>query len=326
LQADRRKDWRGALTRVGLALAVVLAFVHPAAAQDRLKLAVGQRGFWDTSAAEMGQRAGIFRKHGLVLEILYTEGSGETLQAVLSRAVDAGVGLGVMGTLGAFSKGAPIRVIGGQATGMGDHFWYVRADSPIRTLADTAGRTIAYSTNGSSTNGVVLAFVDQHRLTARPTATGGPAATLTLVMSGQVDVGWAAPPFGLDQLDRRQIRIIATGNDAAAFRGQTVRVLGSHAQVLGARREALERFVQAYRETISWMFASDEVIPLYAEFAGISEAMAERTRGFFSREGLDPNRVTGLDLVMDDAVRLNYVDAPLSPAQLRQLIQLPARP
>ena len=89
----------------------------PAFAQDTLKLAVGQRGNWDTSVAEVGQRAGIFKKHNLVLEILYTQGGGETQQAVISGSVDIGVAAGVMGVLSAFSKGAPVRVIGAETTG-----------------------------------------------------------------------------------------------------------------------------------------------------------------------------------------------------------------
>ncbi len=33
-------------------------------AQDTLRLTVGQRGLWDTSISDVGQRAGIFKKHG----------------------------------------------------------------------------------------------------------------------------------------------------------------------------------------------------------------------------------------------------------------------
>ena len=57
-------------------------------AQDTLKLASGQRGNWDTSVSEVGQRAGIFKKHGLMLDILWTQGAGESQQAVLSGSVD----------------------------------------------------------------------------------------------------------------------------------------------------------------------------------------------------------------------------------------------
>src|SRR5688572_15997886 len=134
-------------------------------AQDTLRLAVGQRGLWDTAISEIGQRAGVFKKHGLTLELLYTQGAGETQQAVISGSVEIGVGVGIMGVLSAYSKGAPVRVIGAEITGAGDLFWYVKADSPINTIKDFNGKTIAYSTNGSSTHGVATAFIRQYGLT-----------------------------------------------------------------------------------------------------------------------------------------------------------------
>src|SRR5689334_23711133 len=138
-----------------------------AQAEDTLKLAVGQRGNWDTSVAEVGQRAGIFKKYGLDLEILYTQGAGETQQALLSGSVDIGVAAGVMGVLSAYSKGAPVRIIAAETTGARDLYWYVRADSPIKSLKDTDGKTLAYSTTGSSTHGIVTAFMKQYDLKAK---------------------------------------------------------------------------------------------------------------------------------------------------------------
>src|SRR5512143_3146112 len=101
------------------ALAAVLLFgaAAGASAEDKVKLAVGQRGNWDTSISEVGQRAGIFKKHGLELELVYTQGAGETQQAVISGSVDIGVAAGVMGVLSAYSKCAPVRVIGAERTG-----------------------------------------------------------------------------------------------------------------------------------------------------------------------------------------------------------------
>src|SRR5258706_5140196 len=257
---------------IGLWLAAVglLASVHQASAEDVLKLAVGQRGNWDTCVGEVGQRAGIFKKHGLTLEIVYTQGAGETQQAVISGSVDIGVAAGVMGVLGAYSKGAPVRVIGAEITGANDLFWYVKSDSPIQTLKDTDGKTIAYSTNGSSTHGIVTAFIKQYNLKAKPTATGGPAPTLTQVMSNQIDVGWSAPPFGLQQLDEGKIRVIASGNDATVFKGQTVRLQVTNVQTLKERKGAIERFMKAYRETSDWMYSSDPAaLKAYADFVAV---------------------------------------------------------
>jgi NitT/TauT family transport system substrate-binding protein len=313
--------------RLAWALGAALALTTSTAfAQDTIKLAVGQRGNWDTSISELGTRGGIFKKHGLTLELLYTQGSAETTQAVISGSVDIGVGSGIMGVLGAFAKNAPVRVLGAETTGAADLYWYVRADSPIKTLKDTDGKTIAFSGKGSSTDGIVTAFMKQYDLKARPTATGGPPGTLTQVMSGQIDVGWSAPPFGLEQLDKGEIRIIASGNDAAVFKGQTIRLLAVNAQTLQSRKAVLDRYMQAYRETIDWMYSDPAAIQQYAEWLKIPEAIARRTRdGFFPKDALNPDRIVGLDTIVKDAVELKYTAAPLTREQLAELIQIPPR-
>ena len=312
---------------VALAAVAFAAALPVAHADDTLKIAAGQRGNWDTTIAEVGQQAGIFKKHGLMLEILWTQGGGETQQAVISNSVDIGVAPGIMGVLSAFSKGAPVRIIGAETTGASDLYWYVPATSPIKSLKDTEGKTIAYSTNGSSTHGVVTAFMKQYDLKAKPTATGGPAPTLTQVMSGQIDVGWSAPPFGMQQLDEGKIRIIATGNDAAIFKGQTVRLLITSTQVLQSRKAVVDRFMKAYRETIDWLYSNDPVaLKTYADFVGIPVAMAKRTRDdFFPKASVDPDKIVGLDVIVQDAVALKYTAAPLTKEQLAELIQIPPR-
>ena len=74
-----------------LALALAAGFARPAGAADTLKLAIGQRGIWHGATADLGQRAGIFRKYDLALEILYTARAGETMQAVIAGSADVGV-------------------------------------------------------------------------------------------------------------------------------------------------------------------------------------------------------------------------------------------
>jgi NitT/TauT family transport system substrate-binding protein len=277
-------------------LLAVLALASPAVADDVLRIAVGQRGLWDTSVVELGQRGGIFKKHGIVLDILYTQGGGETQQAVISGSVELGSSAGVLGVFGAFAKGAPLRIIGAEMTGGGDLYWYVQTTSPIRSLADIDGKTIAYSTNGASIHAIVNAFLRQYDVKAKPIATGSPAATLTQVMSGQVDVGWAGPPFGLDLIDQNK------------------------------RRPAIERFMAAYRETVDWMYSDPAVFKHYSDFIGVSEATGRRGRdGFYPKAVLDPDAIVGTDAINADAVAFKYMTAPLTKEQLAELIQIPPR-
>jgi NitT/TauT family transport system substrate-binding protein len=318
---DKSRLARSFALALALACASVTAF-----AQDTLKFAVGQRGNWDTSVTEIGQRAGIFKKHGLVVEIVYTQGSGETQQAVISGSVDIGASIGMMGTLSAFSKGAPVRIIGAEMTGSPDLFWYVRGDSPIKSFKDVTDKhTIAYSTTGASTHGIALAFVKQYDLKAKPVATGNPPSTLTMVMSGQIDVGWAAPPFGLDLLDQGRIRILGSGNDTV-FKDQTVRLIVTTAPTLQAKKAQIERFLKAYRETIDFMYDNPQALKIYAEWLNISDALAKRSRDdFFPRASLNPDRIIGLDIIVKDAVALKFTATEMTKEQLTELIQIPPR-
>ena len=83
----------------------------PPALTIRSSCAIGAPNNWDTCIPDVGARAGIFKKHGLNLDIVYTNGGGETLQAVISGSVDIGMGAGTSSVLGAFAKGAPIRIL-----------------------------------------------------------------------------------------------------------------------------------------------------------------------------------------------------------------------
>jgi hypothetical protein len=145
---------------------------------------------------------------------------------------------------------------------------------------------------------------------------GGPAANLTAVMSGQVDVGWAAPPFGLDQLDKGDIRRIATGNDAAVFKGQTVRLNIANANFLAAKKDVVARYMKAYRETVRMMY-TDEGLKVYADWLQLGDAKARRTRDeFFPSPAIEPDTIVGLDTIVKDAVELKFTATQLTREQL----------
>ena len=116
------KQFRNLAGAVALG-AIVLA--APAAADDLVKMTIGQRGNWDTAITHLGEKAGIFKKHGIQMEMIYTSGSGETLQPVISGGVDLGLAVGTLGAMAAYSKGAPVRIVGAQATGAAD-YWYAK--------------------------------------------------------------------------------------------------------------------------------------------------------------------------------------------------------
>jgi NitT/TauT family transport system substrate-binding protein len=272
----------------------------------------------------LGQQQGFFQGQGLALEIVNTSGSGETLQAVISGAVDVGLSAGTVGVFGAHARGAPIRIIGASETGSADTFWYVPAKSPITTIRAAHNATLAYSTIGASSHLAVLKFISEYGLSAKPVATGSPAATLTQVMSGQVDVGWAVAPFGLDALGRDEIRVVGRASDIAAIREQTIRVQVTNARTLTERKELLQRFRNGYRATLDWMYASPEAVPRYMAYSGFSEnAVRRMMQEFIPKQSLQMDEIKGVKESVDDAIQFKFISAPLTEQQIKALIRIP---
>ena len=308
-----------------LALSLALS-AAPALALDKIKLAIGNPGVGETEVPDLGMKQGIFQKHGIELEVLYTQGSAETVQAVLSGGVDIGCAVGTVGALAAFSKGAPLRIIGASFTGDSNMFLYVPADSPIRKVEDTRGKTVAFSNTGSSSHMMVLEAKKQFDTDFKATATGGGPATLTQVMSGQVDVGWSGAPFAVDMLEAGRIRLIMKASDLTTMAGQTSRVITANSQDMKKRPDLYARFMDAYRETIDWIYDTPEGVKAYADWAKVSEAIGKRSLAeFLPKAAVQTDEVRGLDQNMRTAIDAKYISAPLSGEQIAELIQIPAR-
>ena len=316
------KTWLGlvALTAACLPLA------NGALAQDRLKAAVGARGTGESGFMEVGQKAGIFKKHGIELEVFYTAATGETVQAIVSGGADIGNGAGTPGILGAYQKGAPIRIIGSNFTSDSNLYWYVKTDSPIKTPRDALGKTVAYSSNGSSTHATVLQMEKYLGGKFKATATGSTPGTFTQLMSGQIDVGWSGAPLNLDQVEAGRIRVLFRSSDVPALANVTSRVLIAHATIVKDKPELLQRFMDAYRETIEHVYKTPEGEKAYADYSQVSESVNKRNlKEFTPYENCNPDTINGIASIVQDALELKYLREPLTKEQLAELIQIPPR-
>jgi len=316
------------LCNIAMALiAGLLGAAGAARAEEQLKVAIGQINNWENQMPTLGQDVGIFKKHGLVLDNFGTAGAGETLQPIIAGSADIGIGVGVAGVMRVFSRGAPVRILLPAFTGTGDLYWYVKADSPLKTLADATDKnTIAYSTSGSSSNNIVVAFVQELGVKAKPIATGSPPATLTAVMSGQVDIGWGAFPIALKEVEGGKVRIIARGSDIASLDKQTVRAVVVNADVLKSRKDAVLAFAKAYRETVDWMYSDPDAIKRYAaKVSSPEEFVARSIAKIYPKTSLQTEEMRDLDGIQRDAVKLKFLDQPLSKDQLAELLRIPPR-
>ena len=289
-----------------------------AATAETLKVAVAQRGFWNSSFIEFALQQGYFKQEGLDIEILYTEGGASTLTPVIAGSIDIAMTNGTLGVIAAFTKGMPVKIISAEATGGPDAFWYARPESGIKTIKDTNGRTVAFSSPGSSTNLIILQLINQEKAAPKLVATGGLPGTLTQVMSSQIDVGWSVPPFVLKDLADGRLQIIARGSDVEAIRDQTIRVNVANANALKEKRDAFVRFIRVISRAIDWSYSGDAAIDAYAALAKVPRDLAQRTRDeFYPKQSLQLGEVRGLELTLKQALEYRYITSPLSVADVQ---------
>jgi NitT/TauT family transport system substrate-binding protein len=238
--------------------------------------------------------------------------------------MDAACGGGIEAAVGAFGRGAPLHIVGSEMIGSPDTYWYVPANSPIRSLHDAAGKTISFSQTGSSSHTALLALIGQYKVDAIPVATGGHPQTLTMTMSGQIDIGRGAAPFGLELVEEGKIRVIARGSEIKARADQSVRVCVANRATI-ERGDTIARFVQGYRDTLDWMYGDPAALKTYQDFSGISQTLMAKVRDeYFPKASLRPDQLRGLDLVLADALKNKFLQKPLTPEQVKDLVRIPA--
>ena len=309
--------------RLAFAAAMVCVTASAPAVAESLKIAIPQKGNWETSITEMGMQAGLFKKEGLDLEIVYTEGGPQTVQAVISGSVDVGMQNGLLGIIGAYAKGAPVRVISAGMTGSPDLYFYATTASGIKSLKDADGKTIGFSGPGSSTDLVVRSALQQENVKAKPTRTGGIPGTFTAVMSGQVDIGWAVPPFGLQDIKDGKIAIVFRGRDVKALANETVRVNIVGAETLAAKHDALVKFSKAYAASVDYVYEHDDSLKWYAETNHISLEQARQTRDdFYPHANVQFAEIKGLDLAIQQAEEFKFIAKQMKPEDLKGMIDI----
>ena len=296
-------------------------FMGHAAAQDKVRAAVGQRGNWDTLFISQGTEAGIFKKNNLDVDITWTRGGAETLQAIITDSADVAMANGILGVIGAASKGAPVKIVSAQMTGAGDIFWYVKADSPIKSMNDMNGKTMGFSRPGSSTDLVGRALAEHFKVQPKHISTGGIPDTRTQVMSGQIDAGWSAAPFNFELVSEGKIRIIAKGSDVPSLNEQTVRVNAASTKFLKEKRDVARRFMKAYYESIEWVYANpDKSTAFYASFNKTSPEIAKQTIEAFPKAAVAPWPVKGLKQNIEEAVQNKQLAKPMPQAEAEKLL------
>jgi len=312
------------------ALAMLIAATSASLAAEKLKVAIPQKGFWDSSWVEFGEAAGFFKEAGLEIEVFYTEGGAQTVATVVSGSVDIAMSNGILGAIGAYVKGGdatPYRIISAEMTGAHELFWWVKADSPIKSLKEADGKTIAFSSPGSSSNLILLTLLRQAGSKAKPTPTGGVPSTFTQTMTGQIDIGWSVVPFALKDVNDGKIRIVARARDATELQNQTIRANLANVNSLKTKRESIVKFMQVIQKSIDWAYTNPQAIDIFAKNMKVDRAIAKKAVDeYYPKAAMQLGEIRDLERSLKDALDYKFITSPKTPKDIAGLMDIVYKP
>ena len=129
-----------------IALATLALSAAPAFAQEA-KVAIGISGWTGFAPLTLAKEAGLFKKHGLDVELIEFSSGTDLIKAIVGGQLDTGV-LGFTNAVAWASKGADLKVVGGAQQGY--HSILVREDTDIQDVAGLKDRTLASQREGST--------------------------------------------------------------------------------------------------------------------------------------------------------------------------------
>jgi NitT/TauT family transport system substrate-binding protein len=276
---------------------------------------------FDHFALHQAKSQGYFKEQGLDVSVIFGSGGAATLQALLTNSQDVAVGVGVLAVIGAYAKGAPIKILGNVFRGADNVIWYVPVSSPIKTLKDLDGKQFAYSRQGSTTHLATQYIMRELGIKAKLVSTGGMSSSRTQVMSGQVDTGWTAAPTNLNLIREGKARIIGTGKEAGELAKLTIRVVAANAGWLEKNRATAKKFIAALNKGRDYNY-TDAGVAAYAKRWNIDLQDAKRAPEFAPREATEINTIFGFERLVQLAYELKYIKEPLPMDKAKGMLDL----
>lgn len=291
------------LRTVIVGLGAMLSAVHTLAAAEVVKVAVPERGAWNTSFTQLGLQQGFFQQQNLTVEIVRVTNEASLEKALISGDADIGVAARFPSILAAWINGAPIKIVSPEATGAPDIFWFSRAGGPIRRMADLHGQPVGYGEPASLSYFVLVTLLKQAGVNdARLVPTGTADNGIPMVLGAQLAASWGGPLAAAKDLLAGEVSLIARGNESPLVRNQTMRVNVANAKFLARHRGGVLGFLEAYKKSVDWAYSTPLALEAYAKLSDQSVEFAKYiVKEFASKASNQLDEIKGEDRVLEEA-------------------------
>jgi NitT/TauT family transport system substrate-binding protein len=277
--------WAGSVAALTLVAGLTIS---GASAAEKLVVGKASPNAAPVIPIDVGYKLGIFKKHGLDLEIVTFAGGSKMATAMAAGSVDIGDGSGTEMAL--VAKGVPMKGICESAgpipfIGIGVPF-----DSPIRSITQLKGKKIGFSSSGSLTDwltreldrkegwgphGVVEAAIGN-----------GAGNIISAFRAHLIDADTGDTSLFLAMEEKKTGRLLAP---VSSYEGSLASgTVYASDQLIKTNPAAIRAFVAAWIDTINYMRANkDETVKIEASVTGFPESVMAKdydlTIGMFTQ-------------------------------------------
>ena len=296
-----------------VAVAVVIGHAAPRArAAEILRVGKGFPSLFQFTPLDVGVQEGIFKKHGLDIEISTFAGDAKMQQALAAGSIDIGIGSGP--GLAFVAKGAPDLCVAEEAGPPLGITLAVLAKSPITALADLKGKIASISSVGSQTEWMIRELSRQQGWGPdgiKMVALGAVPAQLAALRTGEVD----AVPFDITTAYKLQqageVRILLKFGDIV--KNYVNHVIYASDSVMARHPDEVRRFLAAWFETVAFVKShKEDTVRIAASVLKIPQPVVGRVYDETIRMLSDNGRFDPKGLAV---LRRSFVEMKMLPAE-----------
>ena len=240
---------------------------------------------------------GIFRQEGLDIDgIVTSAGGGTSVRNMLAGDLPYAE-VATPAALAALRAGVELVIVNAASNHIGELSWASRPGTSVKTLADLAGKKVAFTEPKSTTEMLLRMVLEKNGLLGKVEilSIGGLGPALTALAQGAIDAGPVTDPVLTLQADRYHVLFVA----AEQIPKVTWSVGVTTKAFARANPDKLRALIRTHRRAVDYVYANRaEAAEVYAKVWEIERSHAEKiipkyydfrhwSRGDFDKEGLE---------------------------------------
>jgi len=282
-----------------LASALLLPGALTPVAAETLRVGKAGRDAFSFVPADIGVRTGIFRQHGVDIEISSFGGDARLQQAMAADGIDVGLGSGP--GLAFVVKGSPVKGIAAMAGPPLLFALVVRNDAAVASLDDLRGRKVGVSTVGSVTSWIISEVSRQRGWGYDGMAQvpiGDDANRIAALKTRSLDGAIVNLAQALNFVQRGEGKVLLRFGELV--KDFHIHVIFATDKAIAGKPEALRGFLKGWLQTIAFMRKNrNETVEIAKDVMGTdaqtTNAIYDELMPMFSDTGrFDPNALSVL--------------------------------